>query len=449
MNKGYTAREGKPNLVSRRKILKTGAAAAVTAATASVWKPSFAKSDKTIRVWTVQNSPPQLEAYAEIVKSFEAAHQGIKVNIEPVSSNDIWPKLAAALGGGDVPDSISQIVCPTAISLYDQGLLAPMDDVLNAVGMDDWQQNSLDIYTGKDGGKFAACFANNSINLWYRKDLLEDAGMDVPVTWDEYVAAAKKMTKGDMYGCSLPYGKTHMTNTIMWTFIYQAGGLVIGPDGSVVFNSPETVAAFEFMKEMRPYCPEGANSYSWGEVLTAYVTGAAASCPYTGRAMINTNNQNPAIADHISCAPYPYMKGGVPWWTSAFETLTIPADCQNMEEAKLWNAWCLQDEQYIRFLHAVPGHQIPVRKSIATGAAYANHPLLEKYQDEVAVMADVSSKGAPPAKPFPDFPLISKAGDIQGSGIFAEIVQRVVINNESAKSAVAWGHDQIAKIMEY
>ena len=64
-------------------------------------------------------------------------------------------------------------------------------------------------------------------------------------------------------------------------------------------------------------------------------------------------------------------------------------------------------------------------------------------------MSDVSSKGAPPAKPFPDFPLISKAGDIQGSGIFAEIVQRVVINNESAKSAVAWGHDQIAKIMDY
>ena len=278
--------------------------------------------------------------------------------------------------------------------------------------------------------------------------MLEEAGLGVPTHWDEYVAAAKKMTGKGRYGASLPYGKGAMLNTVMWTFIYQAGGLVVGPDGSVVFNSPETVAAVEFMKEMRPYCPPGANNYSWGETLGAYVTGVAASCPYTGRAMINVNAQNPRIADAISCAAYPYMKGGVPWWTSTFETLTIPAGSENIKEAELWNAWCFRNEEYIRFLHAVPGHQIPVRKSVANSPEYTDHDLLRKYKKEVGVMVDVAGKGNCPSKPRPDVPVLLKAGDIQGSGVFAEVVQRVVVNGESAKSAVAWGHDQIAKIMK-
>ena len=50
-------KDGSPQSISRRKAIKTGAAAAVTAVAAtSGWKPSFAASDKTIRVWTVLNS---------------------------------------------------------------------------------------------------------------------------------------------------------------------------------------------------------------------------------------------------------------------------------------------------------------------------------------------------------------------------------------------------------
>ena len=439
-----------PRAVGRRTALKSvGGVAALVAGVAATahWKRAFAQSQKTVQVWTPQYSPEQQVAWKFIVGSFEAAHPGIKVAVAPVSSNDIWPKLTAAFGGGQVPDIIDKIVAPTALSLYDQGLLDPVDDVIDAVGRDDFQKNALDIYTDK-GHQFACAFGNNSLNLWYRKDLLGEEGLEVPKYWDEFAAMSKALTKNGNFGTALPYGKTHMTNTIMWTFVYQAGGLVIGPDNSVVFNTPETWSALEFLKEMNQYVPPGASRYSWGEVLNAYVTGVSASTMYTGRAIVNVNTQNPSIADAISAAPYPYRREGRPWWTAVFEAITIPKGGKNLAEAKMFAAWCYRPAEYIKFLHSAPGHQIPVLKSIGASDAFLSHPLLQKYKAELATMIEVLGQAHSPSKPTDDSPFITKAGDIQGSGVFAEVIQKVVIGGESAKAAAAWGHDEIARIMK-
>ena len=88
-------------------------------------------------------------------------------------------------------------------------------------------------------------------------------------------------------------------------FIHLAGGQVFTPDLEVALDSDETRNALDFYKSMRELCPPGATNYSWGESLTAFVSGATATGIYTGRALINVNEQNPPIADHVTCATYP------------------------------------------------------------------------------------------------------------------------------------------------
>ena len=294
-------------------IGRRGVVAGIGAATALGGARARAQAQVTVRAMTLQGAPLQMQAYAKMVAEFEQAHPGIKVLIEPVSETVLWPKLAAAYAGGDVPDLVLQATAPPVISLYYAGLLLPMDDVVKAVGEDDFEANARNLYFDR-GHYFAAAASNNCVSLlWYRKDLLAGAGLAVPETWDQLIAVARSLTKGGRYGTALPYGKTAMTNSILWTLIYQAGGRVIAPDDSVVFASEHTEAALEFLKEMHQYCPPGANRYDFGDVLNAYVSGASATTMYTGRAIVNTMAQNPAIADQISCVPYPYMKGGVPW----------------------------------------------------------------------------------------------------------------------------------------
>ena len=435
-------------MVSDAGVFGRRAALGGAVAAALSTRRARAQAPVTVRAMTLQGAPLQMQAYARMVAEFEQAHPGIKVLVEPIAETVLWPKLAAAYAGGDVPDLVLQATAPPVVSLQNAGLLLPMDDVVKAVGEDDFEPNTRNLYRGPDGHYFAACASNNCVSLlWYRKDLLAEAGLAVPETWDDLLNVARTLTKGGKYGTALPYGKTAMTNSILWTLVYQAGGRVIADDGSVVFASEPVEAALEFLREMRQFCPPGANRYDFGDVLNAYVSGASATTMYTGRAIVNTIGQNPAIADQIDCAPYPYRKGGVPWRSGAFESLIIPKGAQHVDEAKLFAAWNFRPATYIAFLNATPGHQIPTLKSVLASSDYRNDPVLTKYKHQLDVTVDTLARAHSTAKPFDDSKLIVKAGDIQGSGVFADVVQRVVVEKQSPKAAASWGQDQIARIM--
>ena len=116
---------------------------------------------------------------------------------------------------------------------------------------------------------------NSAANmLWLRKDLMQEAGIDsAPETWDELRAAVQTMQTGGLFGAPLPYGRNSMTSLIFIGFIHQAGGQVFTPDLEVALDNDGTRNALEFYREMREYCPPGATNYSWGESLTAFVSG--------------------------------------------------------------------------------------------------------------------------------------------------------------------------------
>ncbi|MEJ1157289.1 ABC transporter substrate-binding protein [Prosthecomicrobium sp. N25] len=432
---------------SRRELLRQAGAAAALSLAGS-FPEARAQSPVTLRVMTLQRAPLQLKAYEAMVQGFEAANPNIKVSILPVSQTDLWPKLAAAYAGGDVPDLVLQITSENAVSLYGQGLIHPVDDVVKAIGESDFEPAALNLFKDK-GSYFAVPASNNCVSLlWYRTDLLQEAGLEPPKTWDQMVAVAKKLTKGDQYGASLPYGKTAMTNSITWTLIYQAGGRVIAPDNSVVFNSDATVAMLEFMKEMHEYVPPGANRYDFFDVLNAYVTGTSATCMYTGRTIVNVNTENPKLADKISVVPFPLRSLDRPWWSGAFESIIIPKAAKNVAAARLFAAWNFKKQTYIDFINATPGHQIPMLKSVLGSPEYLSHPLLVKYRKELDTTIDTLSKARATCKPTADYPLITRAGEIQNSGIFAETIQKVVIEGENPKTAAAWGQDRLARLMK-
>jgi multiple sugar transport system substrate-binding protein len=433
--------------VNRRAFLKGAAGAAALGATASLPR-AWAADPVALNVFTLQGQPLQLKAYEKMVAGFEAAHPGIKVSILPVSQTDLWPKLAASYAGGDVPDLVLQMTSENVVSLYGQDLLEPMDDVVKSVGESDFEPAGRNLFLDK-GHYFAVPASNNCVSLlWYRKDLLGAAGLEPPKTWSDLIAMAKALTKNGVYGASIPYGQAAMANSITWTLIYQAGGHVIAPDMSVTFDAEPTYAMLEFMKEIHQYVPPGANRYDFIDVLKAYVSGTAASCMYTGRAIGNVNSDNPAIADQISVVPFPIRDGGKPWWSGAFEAIIMPKAAKNKEAAKLFAAWNFKPDEYIAFINATPGHQIPELQSVAASAAYRSHPLLQKYKKELDISIDTLGKAHATCKPEDNYPIILKAGQIQNSGVFAETIQRVVIEGQTPKAAAAWGQDQIADIMK-
>ncbi len=431
-------------LIGRRTALAGGAALGALA------MPAVGRAQRktTLRFWTSQGAPPQMAAWKDIFARFEQLHPEFTVAIELFSDDDIWPKLTAGFAAGTVPDLISFVQAYTVATLANNDLVEPMDEVIKEVGADDFFPTMRDIY--KIDGRYVAATLNNatSSNLWYRKDLLAQAGLQPPTTWAEQLGAAKALTKDGVYGNSLPYGRTSFTSTMTVNFVHQAGGLVVNPDGSVGLNSPATVAALEFLNEIAAYAPPGATSYSWGEVMNSFATGRAAMAPYTGRPIFVVADQNPKLLDSISVAPYPYRQDGHPAFDCPFNSLFIPKGAANVTGAKMLAVALFEKRNYIQMLHTTPGHFLPSLQSISTAPELFQQPLMAKFRPEIEQMIASTAKARNLVKESEGSPYDTKAGDIFNSGVLAEMVQDVVVNKVPAKQAAAKAGDKVAAVLK-
>jgi len=246
---------------TRRRLLQTaGAATAAVAAdsvlaafgggppaasaAASLPKP---RSGARIRLlqWNsfVRVADDELRRQA---KEFGEAN-GVTVEIETVSGDQLQPRTVAAVAAGDGPDIIqmqyawphlytaSTAVVTNEVNLLIQklGKVHPVNEVLCKVR-----------------GEWRAIPYTQVPNAWhYRTDYFEKAGVtSFPKTWDELIVAGEKVAKttgkpvaqtiGHAYGDSLT-----MWNPVLWGF----GGQEVDKDGhTVVIKSAETEAALRW-----------------------------------------------------------------------------------------------------------------------------------------------------------------------------------------------------------
>lgn len=445
------SRQRKNSGLPRRSVLKGAGAIGLAAVASSLPFANAKAAEATIRWWSPQSSPEQLAAYKHQIKTFEAANPGAKVVFEKTSDEGYAPQLAAAFASGEVPNLVTHLPSFAVADYWSAGLLEPLNDVIAAVGEDKYFDGANRIYEIDKGQYAGTGIGNSAANmLWVRKDLLKKAGVEkIPVTWDELRSACQKMQGGGVYGAPLPYGKNSMTTLTIIGFIHLAGGDILSPDLEVAIDSEESVNALEFYRSMRELSPPGATNYSWGESLTAFVGGATATGIYTGRVLINVSKQNPKIADYITCVTYPRISTDVkPWTFNDFPSVFIPKAATNMAMTKKFAAWLFEPEGYIKQLHAAPGHVLPVLKTINASPKYQDNPIIKKYSAEVKLMAASAAAGHNLGWETPAHKPNVKAGKIVNSGVLAEMVQRVVLNNESPKTVLGDTAKKIEELMK-
>jgi multiple sugar transport system substrate-binding protein len=115
----------------------------------------------------------------------------------------------------------------------------------------------------------------------YRKDLLEEKGLEPPQTWDDYTAIVKALHDPDngVYGTAVVGANDPSLALVDWhnRFISLGGELLSGSpvDKTLTPNldTPESVAAIEHIVEMVDYAPPGVSTYGLTEVSDAMATG--------------------------------------------------------------------------------------------------------------------------------------------------------------------------------
>ncbi|MDH4108893.1 MAG: extracellular solute-binding protein [Gammaproteobacteria bacterium] len=432
---------------SRRALLKALVAAA---ALGSLPRQALSRSAE-LRWWTPQGAPAQLDAYRYQIAAFEAVNAGVSVVLEPLSDESYATQLAAAFSSGQVPDVVTHLPSFSVQSYYARGLVEPFNDVIEAVGPGDYYPGANNVFRAADGNYVATGIGNSAVNiLWLRTDMMERAGLErPPITWDEFRAALTKLHGRGIYGTALPYGRNSATSLVFIGFIHGAGGQVFTPDLQVAIDSEETRNALEYYREIRDFSPRGATNYSWGDCLTAFVSGATATGLYTGRVLANVRDQNPRLADHITCALWPRLSRDIPPWTfNDFPSVFVPAQSRHKGLAKRLAAFLFEPEGYIRQLHAAPGHVLPVLRSIGEDRRYRDNDIIRKYRDEVNLMAEAAAGGYNLGYESNAHRANEKAGEIIASGVIADMVQRVVLNRENVDAVLSRTARAIEEVMK-
>jgi len=143
-------------------------------------------------------------------------------------------------------------------------------EALNLVGM--YPPRAKD---GAVGGKVMLLpFSSPTMIHFYRRDIYEQAGMNPPKNWEEYLEDLKMLNRpGEgVFATAMQVGSDIGIVTEFNNFVYSFGGRLFELGEGVVepvMDSDEVVEALRVYSAMRNYADPASISYDWDAVATA------------------------------------------------------------------------------------------------------------------------------------------------------------------------------------
>lgn len=236
--------------LTRRQTLAAalGGATLLAAGPASsqVASPAIRKKVK-LTFWNWADNPNHQKISTDSVAMFNKSQGFIEVEVDSnMAVMEARKKLVVSFAAGAPPDVINTIQYWVQ-DYYDNGILDPIEDRFNAWDeKSDFFPNIMEQTRSKAGQPFLF-LPQTSIPyfMYYRADWLKEAGLNPPDTLDQFVAAAKAMTKApDRYGYAMR-GQTASAIQIIFPIWASAGVQFATPDGTVDFDSPAAISVTE------------------------------------------------------------------------------------------------------------------------------------------------------------------------------------------------------------
>ena len=181
--------------------------------------------------------------WADFVDKFNAANEDINLVVDVVSWSDIYTVVNTRIANGQAPDLLNIDVFA---DYQADGLLLPAEDWCSAETYAKFFPSFLD-QSVIDGVVWAVPDLASARALYYNKDILAAAGVEVPTTWDELTAACEAIKAYD--SSIYPWGIDMTTDEGQACFAYYAwnnGGGFVDDDGNWALNSAENVEAVKF-----------------------------------------------------------------------------------------------------------------------------------------------------------------------------------------------------------
>lgn len=323
-----------------------------TTSVALLTMAGIAQAETTLTIATVNN--PDMVVMQKYSAEYEA-ESGVKLNWLVLDENTLRQRVTTdiATGGGQF-DIIT-------IGLYEtpiwgkQGWLVPFENFSAEYDADDILPTVRDALS-YEGKMYSVPFYAESAMTFYRKDLVEAAGLTMPEnpTWTQITEIAAKLhdPANGMAGIcirGLPGWGENMALLGLMGNVY--GGVQFNMDWTSAVNSPEWNNAINaYVNLANNYGPPGVVGNGFNENLNMLAEGKCAMWnDATVAAGLLFDPKRSKVADKLGIAANPietWDKGGAWLWAWS---LGIPSSSKNAEEARKFIEWATSKD-YINMI---------------------------------------------------------------------------------------------------
>ncbi|HEX9463091.1 MAG TPA: extracellular solute-binding protein [Alphaproteobacteria bacterium] len=428
------------NDFTRRDALKIGAGIATGAALAAGGAPDAAAQAPSLNLAPEKGATLRVLRPSKFVQGDETLwmentekytkQTGVKVFVESVSFEDLRPKAAVAANVGKGPDIV--------YGWYDDAhqypdKLADLNDV-------------ADYLDRKYGGWYDVCkrfgmrgkrwicmpLGAAGGRLVYRQSWIKEAGFEkVPQDMDGFLKLCQALkAKGHPSGFALGHAVGD-ANTWWHYVLWSFGGKLVDEKDNVAINSPETIAALDYAKQLSDTFISGTLSWNDTSNNKAFLDGQL-SLTNNGISIyyVAKNSTDPtikAMAEDINHAVFPVGKAGHPTELH----LTVPGMVFRYSKyknaAKDYMRFMMESEQYIPWQTASIGYWSHPLKAYETMPVWTADPKNTPYRDILKNMLWPSYAGS----------LGYASASCLGDYIVVDMFASVCSGSKSAKDAAA------------
>jgi multiple sugar transport system substrate-binding protein len=392
--------------------------------------------------------------FREVVTKY-AAGKNIKLDIStanPELFGDFTAKMLAAVQAGNPPDLGYHV-----LSIPQMHALDIVEDVTDVVEKAKSLYGSVVPVTAENNGKldgkwWAVPFMSVSPCWFARKDVFEAAKIDVKTidTWDKRREAALAVSNPDkkMWGWGLTVNRSGDGHGFILNVIQSFGGSFTDKSGlKVIFNSPETIAAVEWLKDTytnpkyAPMLPPGVASWTDSSNNEAYLAGTIAltlnqpSIYAKAKADKNPVFEKTALLHSPKALDGRLLEAGTSGW------LTIFKGAKNIDAAKDLILTLLDPANFVPMAQLGGGLFLPAYKSLWNDKLLAADPNFAVLQ-EIMFNPEPYLGRSHPAQPS------ALIDAVDGAGVTSQMMANIIANGMNVKDAVADAHKKIVQIFE-
>jgi multiple sugar transport system substrate-binding protein len=293
-----------------------------------------AKAEKLV-INSNESDPAPKATFTKVVDEFKKQNPDLQVEFNTMDHEGYKTAIRNWLTT-EPPDVVFWFAGNRMKAFVDRGLLDDVSDLWKKNNYDQAFKSTLPSMT-VDGKQWGIPVAYYQWGVYYRKDIFDKYGIAVPKTWDEFLAAGKKLKENNItpmtIGTKFPWTAAGWFDYLnLRTNGYDFHIQLM--DGKVSYSDPRVKAVFAKWKELIDagfFLPNNSN-YSWQESVPFLMNGKAAMI-LIGNFFTQTISDD--MKDKFGFFPFPTIKPDIADGEDApVDTIHIPAKAKNKAGAR-------------------------------------------------------------------------------------------------------------------